>query len=351
LSRCRLAVLFGGVSPEHEVSCLSAGSVIDNLDPDKYEIIKIGIAKAGHLFLFEGSTDAVRDGNWEAGAKTRLYLAADRDMPLFSIGEGGAIALPVDCFFPVLHGANGEDGTIQGLFELTGIPYVGCGVAASANCMDKSITKVLARAAGVPQADYLVYHRVQTSFADMADESEERFGFPVFVKPTSTGSSVGISKAHDRAGLLAALEEAFRFGDRLLIEEFIEGRELETAVLGRRQIVVSDVGEILPSREFYTYESKYVDGTSGLVIPADIPEDSRQEVRRLAEMVYRALGCEGLARVDFFLRPGGRPVFNEINTLPGFTAISMYPKLMEQAGVPYPELLDRLVACALERGA
>ena len=257
----------------------------------------------------------------------------------------------LDCIFPVLHGKNGEDGTIQGLFDLSGIPYVGCGVLASAVGMDKSFTKLAAASIGVTQAKYLVFrrHDFDKEPDSFLRQAEEELGYPLFVKPANAGSSVGISKVKNRESLRDAVMLAFAHDRKIVLEEAVVGRELETAVLGNEEPVAAVVGEVLPAEEFYSYDAKYNNADSVLVIPAKLPEGVSDEIRRTAVRIFSALDGRGLSRVDFFLREkDGRVVFNEINTLPGFTDISMYSKLFDAAGVPYGELVDRLVACALE---
>ena len=271
---------------------------------------------------------------------------------LVLLRDGKTETIRLDCVFPVLHGAGGEDGTIQGLLELAGIPYVGCGVAASANSMDKSITKVLVDEAGVRQAKYYLALRYdfERGAEGVVRTAADQLGkFPVFVKPCSQGSSVGVAKANDMLELAAGLTEAFKLDDKVLVEEFIDGHEVECAVLGNRNPVASTVGEIAPTQEFYTFDAKYKDETSQLYIPAHITPQQIETVRQNALRVYAALGCRGLSRVDFFVtHEGGEVVFNELNSIPGFTSISMYPKLFDHEGLHYPALLDRLIALALE---
>ncbi|MDP4108749.1 MAG: D-alanine--D-alanine ligase family protein [Bacillota bacterium] len=352
MAKINLLVLFGGVSTEHEVSRVSAASVLSRLDPEKYNIIPVGITKAGQWFLYGGcDSDAVSEGRWETAEENLpAILSPSRGDGLLVFGKGKVAKIPVDCVFPVLHGLNGEDGTLQGLFEAAGVAYVGSGVGASSNCMDKSVTKILAGQYNILQADYILVHKSEFAKApdDAVTAAEEKFKYPVFVKPSSSGSSVGVSKAKDREGLKSALDEAFRYDKKVLIEEAVDGQEIEVAVLGNDEPIASVPGEIVPSREFYSYEAKYIDNSSGLIIPAGIPEEASDSARKEALTVYRALGCRGLARVDFFVRRADfAVVLNEINTIPGFTSISMYPKLFEASGIKYPELLDRLIALAM----
>ena len=352
-----LVVLFGGLSSEHDVSCLSAATVLRNADREKYDVLPVGITRDGEWFLYESDNyDAVADGSWmNTGDVVPAVLSPDRSVHGLLISRDGVVETRrVDCVFPALHGIGGEDGMMQGLLELAHIPYVGPGVAASANSMDKSITKmIINEAGGVRQAAFYLARRTEFH-ADpegitLAAEETLR-SYPVFVKPCSQGSSVGVSKATDRVSLRQALEEGFLYDSKVLVEEFIDGHEIEVSVIGNENPTATVAGEIAPSREFYTYEAKYIDGSSGLYIPAHISESAMQRVREDAVRVYRALDCKGMARVDFFCTyADDEIVFNEINTLPGFTSISMYPKLQEYSGRPLPQLIDKLVELAMAR--
>ncbi len=351
----KLGVVFGGVSSEHSISCLSAASVIRNLDKNKYDIIAIGITKEGRWYCYPAfDADKINDGSWEeSGSLIEAVISPDRGTHgLMLLKDGKAEKVRLDCVFPVLHGIGGEDGTVQGLFELAGIPYVGCGVTASADAMDKSVTKVIAGSAGIRQARYFLAerHEFERAPEKTARKAGERLAsFPVFVKPCSQGSSVGVAKAANPEQLLEGLKEAFRYDSKVLVEEFIDGHEIECAVMGNGNPVASTVGEIAPSQEFYTFDAKYHDESSKLYIPAHITEAQLETVRNTAVKVYSALGCRGLSRVDFFCTYDyGEIVFNEINTLPGFTSISMYPKLFDAVGIGYTELLDRLIEFAME---
>ena len=326
----KLAVIFGGISSEHDISCLSAASILRNLDKSKYEIHAVGITREGRWFYLPTcDADRIESGEWE------------------KMGDLVPAMLP-----PVLHGVGGEDGTMQGVLELAGIPYVGCGVAASANTMDKSLTKKVVEGTGVRQARY--YLALACDFAcnpeGVVRTAAEQLGsFPVFVKPCSQGSSVGVAKATNMTELAEGLTEAFKMDSKVLIEEFIDGHEVECAVLGNERPQASTVGEIAPTQEFYTFDAKYKDESSRLYIPAHITPEQLETVRQDALRVYTALGCRGLSRVDFFVtHDGGEVVFNELNAIPGFTSISMYPKLFDYEGIHYAELLDRLIALALE---
>ena len=351
----KLAVLFGGISSEHDISCLSAASILRNLDKTQYEIYPVGITQEGQWFYCpDVSADSVENGAWERLTdKVPAVLSPDRGVHgLVLLRDGKTETIRLDCVFPVLHGAGGEDGTIQGLLELAGIPYVGCGVAASANSMDKSITKVLVDEAGVRQAKYYLALRYdfERGAEGVVRTAADQLGkFPVFVKPCSQGSSVGVAKANDMLELAAGLTEAFKLDDKVLVEEFIDGHEVECAVLGNRNPIASTVGEIAATQAFYTFDAKYKDESSKLYIPAHITPQQIETVRQNALRVYAALGCRGLSRVDFFVtHEGGEVVFNELNSIPGFTSISMYPKLFDHEGLHYPALLDRLIALALE---
>ena len=351
----KLAVIFGGVSSEHDISCLSAASILRNLDREKYEVYPVGITQDGRWYYCPDCTaDTVENGEWERlNGKIPALFPPDRSVHgLVLLRDGKTETVRLDCVFPVLHGVGGEDGTMQGLLELAGIPYVGCGVAASANSMDKSITKVLVDAAGVRQAKYYLALRYdfERNAEGVVRTAADRLGsFPVFVKPCSQGSSVGVAKANDMLELAAGLTEAFKLDDKVLVEEFIDGHEVECAVLGNHSPIASTVGEIAPAQEFYTFDAKYKDEASQLYIPAHITPQQIETVRQNALRVYAALGCRGLSRVDFFVtHADGEVVFNELNSIPGFTSISMYPKLFAHEGIDYPTLLDRLIGLALE---
>jgi D-alanine-D-alanine ligase len=354
VAKLRVAVVFGGRSGEHEVSLISARSVMGALDQERYEVIPVGIARDGR-WLIEGDPmarlEALLAGRPDPGP-TQQGMPAGRRMLIPGVGPEGFPE--VDVVFPVLHGPYGEDGTIQGLLEMAGIPYVGAGVLASAVCMDKVATKMLLAANGLPVVDFVEVRRVQLQrdAERVVASLEERFGYPCFVKPANLGSSVGVTKAHDREELRHALALAAEYDRRLLVEQAVDAREIEVSVLGNEEPEASVCGEIVPSREFYSYEAKYLDDRSQLLIPAPLPEALAEEIRRLATRAYRVVDCAGMARVDFLLdRHTLRPYVSELNTIPGFTAISMYPKLWEASGLPYPRLLDRLIELALERFA
>lgn len=347
----KLLVLFGGLSSEHEVSCVSASSIVQNADKQKYELITVGITKDGRWLMCQPDPEQIAAGTWQQDAVPAM-LSPDRSVHgLVVLGQQPQI-IRVDCCFPVLHGFGGEDGTIQGLLTLAGIPFVGPAVAASAGCMDKSLTKIIVGQAGIRQAAYALVLRpdfTHDKAAAVRQVTEILKTFPVFIKPCSSGSSVGVSKAADEAALLEGLEEAFQWDEKVLVEEFIAGHEIEVAVLGNHATRASIAGEIVPAQEFYTYDAKYNDAASALYIPARIPEESMETVRQNALRVFAAMGCKGLSRVDFFCTyDTNEIIFNEINTIPGFTSISMYPKLFAYEGISYPELIDALVALAGE---
>ena len=353
--RLRLLLLFGGQSAEHDVSRVSAVAVARALDPNRYDVVPVAITREGRWHLADRARAALETGEFPSafdvdGPPVRL---ADRRPGLGSsvvrLESGGNPLGAVDVAFPLLHGPYGEDGTVQGLLELAGLPYVGSGVVGSAVGMDKVMMKRAFTACGLATPRYIPLRDDGVTKAEL-DRSEEALGYPCFVKPANLGSSVGVSKATDRAGLEEAVEVALRFDEWILVEEGIAGREIEVAVLGDRPAEASLPGEIVPGADFYTYEDKYLDDSAELRAPADLDPDRVTEIRRLAVAAFEACRCEAMARVDFFLEDPGRGfLVNEVNTIPGFTPISMYPRLWEVTGVPYPELLDRLVALALER--
>ena len=361
-SKLRVALFFGGVSSEHEVSCVSASAWLRALaqEPcaDKYEVFPVGITKTGRWLACHPTPEAMADGSWEQGADcTPCVLSPDRkDHGIWLLKDGKAELVHIDICAPVMHGKNGEDGTIQGLFEMAKIPYVGCGVLASAVCMDKAVANALMDAAGVPHCKWSCATRAEldASLDTVLDGLEKRLCYPIFVKPANAGSSVGISKAVDRAGLVKAVEIALREDDKVVFEEFIDAQEVECAAIGNPDdpstVSTTHPGEILAGAEFYTYDDKYKNGVSQTVIPAHLSEEKLDEVRDAARKAYLALGCAGLSRCDFFVERGtGRVLCNELNTMPGFTSISMYPKLMEHRGLSYAALVDALLQLALNR--
>jgi D-alanine-D-alanine ligase len=357
--KTRVAVIFGGRSGEHVVSLMSARSVLDALDKEKYETIQIGITLDGNwltgvnaLEAFEKNDVAYLDRVIPSSEPSRHSLYVTRSTKL---GDKLETLVGVDVFFPVLHGTFGEDGTMQGLFELADVAYVGAGVAGSAVGMDKGIFKDVMRANGIPIVDSTLVLRseIEKDMNAVIEKVEALGAYPFFVKPANLGSSVGISKCNSRSDLSEGLIEAARYDRRVIVEKGAgNAREIEVSVLGNEDPQTSVCGEVLPSREFYSYESKYVDGTSGLIIPAQIPAETSEQIRAYAAQAYKAIDCAGMARVDFFVDKETHKIYlNELNTLPGFTSISMYPKLWQASGLTYPQLIDRLIELALERKA
>ncbi len=346
----RVAVIMGGRSSEHEVSLVSAANVARCIDEDAYEIILIGITKEGEWKLID-SLDSVEDGSWTKG-ETRAILSPETGKgELLLIRDGEMTSCKIDVAFPVLHGMNGEDGTIQGLFDLARIPYVGCGLLASACSMDKFYTKIIVDHIGIRQAPFVgVRRRDLKDMDEVVRKVEEAFSYPVFVKPSKAGSSQGVSKASSRQELVDALNLAAQHDNKILVEEMIVGRELECAVLGGAEPEASGIGEILPADEFYSYDAKYNNADSMTLVGPDLPEGKAEEIRQAACAIFSALDGYGLSRVDFFLREKDQAViFNEINTMPGFTAISMYPMLWEAEGIDKKELIQRLLDMAMDR--
>ena len=353
MKKLSVCVLFGGMSPEHEVSLRSAESVLNNIDHKKYNVFPVGITKDGDWILFGGKDySMLPTGQWQEHPKNRrAAISPVRGQGLLSFEGDCVVREWIDVVFPVLHGENGEDGAMQGLLKLAGIPYVGPHVAASAVAMDKTLTKLVVDHAGVPQAAWHLVRRgdLGSNVDRILDTLEKKFQYPMFVKPAGTGSSVGVSKAVSRDALAAALTNAAKYDDKILVEEFIHGREIEVAVMGNGNPVASVCGEIDSGADFYDYDAKYVTDTSTAYIPARIPADVQETVREYAVKVYSAIGCQGLSRVDFFVTyEDNRVVFNEINTLPGFTSISMYPKLFASSGIQYSQLIDLLLQLAQE---
>ena len=352
--RLRVGVIFGGRSVEHEVSLVSARSILQHLDPARYEVIPIGITRQGK-WVTSSDASPLLEGGLESGRIDPCMLPGDPSTGgLVRLGNGftsGTVSA-LDVVFPVVHGGHGEDGTLQGLLELADIPYVGAGVMASAVGMDKDMMKRIFREAGLPvvACRTLVRSEWEKRRPELMKELPGDLGYPCFVKPANTGSSVGITKAHDSRELELGLEQAFRYDRRAVVEAAVDAREIECSVLGNDEPVASVPGEIIPCNEFYDYEAKYLAEGSRLIIPAEIPPEVSEKVRRIAVAAFRAVDGAGMARVDFFLERSTHALYlNELNTIPGFTPISMYPKLWEATGVSYRELLDRLIVLALER--
>ncbi|MDI6768431.1 MAG: D-alanine--D-alanine ligase family protein [Anaerolineales bacterium] len=356
--KLKIAVLFGGRSGEHEVSLLSAKSVLEVLDPAKYEIFQVGITHEGRWLTGPDARAKLENGNTES--LTPCIILPDPSRPgLYAIRntQHGTILEHItllDAVFPVLHGTFGEDGTLQGLLEMADLAYVGAGVTGSSVGMDKGVFKDVMRANDIPVVEAIILLRseIEKDIQSAIREAEAVAAYPLFVKPANLGSSVGITKCNNRADLAEGLLEAAAYDRRVLVERGVNGREIEVSVLGNEDPQASVAGEVQPSREFYSYESKYMDGTSALLIPASLPAETAEKIRSLAVKAYKAIDCAGMARVDFFLeKETGEIYLNEINTLPGFTNISMYPKLWEASGLPYTRLVDRLIELALERKA
>lgn len=354
MSKKNVAVIFGGKSSEHEVSRVSVTMILNNIDREKYNVYMIGITKQGKWYLYEGDVSLIANGDWETSGKTtQAFIVPDAAVHgMMIMRESGAETVRLDVAYPVMHGKNGEDGTMQGLFELAQIPYVGCGVASSAVCMDKALTNTVLEYGGIPQAKYLwFYHRYFERHIDRCiDQIEDKLGYPCFVKPANAGSSVGISKCSRRREVMDAVRLAAQHDDKIVVEEGIDGREVEIAVMGNDDPITSVVGEILPAADWYDYDAKYNDEASRVVIPANISPETAELIKKRATQAYKILGCSGLTRVDFLIRKSdGEPMLNEPNTLPGFTEISMYPKLFEASGIGKTELIDRIIGFAIER--
>lgn len=378
MSRIRVGVLFGGRSSEHEVSLMSARSVLAALDPARYDVVPIGISKEGRWLVVADAVDRLIERASATGAlegevagtssvalladpsrRGRLVVGPEGDMTgsapvVGSHSLAAALAEPLDVVFPLIHGHTGEDGSIQGLLDLAGVAYVGAGVLGSAVGMDKAVAKKVWRAEGLPVAPYLEVRASEWRGEPgrWKGEVASRLGFPCFVKPANSGSSIGTHKVHDVSELEPAVADAARYDAKILVEQAIDARELEVGVIGNEEPASSVVGEVIPGHEFYDYDDKYFDGLARLVIPAEIPAAAAATTRDLAARAYRALDVSGMARVDFFLEKGsGKVWINEVNTIPGFTEASMFARLWEASGVPFPVLCDRLIELALERHA
>ena len=352
--KTKLGILFGGASSEHEVSLVSAYGVLKNAERELFDVTPIGITKDGKWRLYTGDVENIKNGTWKDDFANLYDIAIDPapGSANFIVMKDGKIKerIALDVVFPVLHGANGEDGTVQGLLEVAGIPFVGCDHTSSGVCMDKAFTKrIIAEAKAADQARAVILTRysydAETAAADVAS-----LGYPVFVKPSRAGSSVGVTKVKRAEDLAAAIEKAFREDSKVLVEEFIDGREIEVAVMETEGVAVASVpGEIDPGYEFYDYDTKYNTDTASYYIPARLDKKTEDEVRRRAVKIFEALDCRTLSRVDFFVKGDGSVVFNEINTIPGFTPISMYPKLFMQSGMTYGEVITALVRSALKK--
>lgn len=348
-------MLFGGKSAEHEISLQSAKSIVEAIDKSKYEVVLIGIDKDGRWYLNDAAQLLLNTGaqlpslRALGGTKRRVGLIPSKNTAQLVRLDDYRDEKALDVVFPVLHGPFGEDGTVQGLLKLANVPFVGAGILGSAVGMDKDAMKRLLRDAGIPIAKFLVFHRPQIGEIKFADITKT-IGAPFFVKPANLGSSVGIHKVKDRKQFISAIKDAFRYDSKILVEEYIQGREIECSVLGNLEPIASVPGEIIPRHEFYSYEAKYLDEKGAMLkIPALLPGPIVEKIQDLAVETFKVLCCEGMARVDFFLRNDREVIVNEINTIPGFTKISMYPKLWEASGISYTQLIDRLIHLALER--
>ncbi|MHB9144133.1 MAG: D-alanine--D-alanine ligase [Symbiobacteriia bacterium] len=359
LPKIRVGIIFGGRSGEHEVSLMSARNVMEAIDPERFEVVPVGITREGRWLLTGDPWLALQGGVAAAGGLPVALLGASTGevgrqprLPAAAAGQAVNLSDRVDVIFPVLHGTYGEDGTIQGLLEMADLPYVGGGVLASALGMDKVMAKTVWEQNGLPVTPYLAVLRRdwERSEDSVISQVEAAFSYPVFVKPVNAGSSVGVGKAKNRQGLVQAMDDAVRYDRKILIEEFVDGREVECSVLGNDDPIASVPGEVVPGNEFYDYRAKYIDDNSDLIIPANLDAETTKKVQETAVAAFRALDCAGMARVDFFVtRQDSRVIINEINTIPGFTKISMYPKLWAASGLSYRDLISRLIDLALER--
>jgi len=355
--KLNLCCLFGGKSSEHEVSLVSAYSVLCNTDKTKYNIYPVAISKSGEWFYYTGDYEKIKDGS--------CFLDKENLFPAAIIPNGGYLhygnaesdrpfgngKVKLDVVFPVMHGTNCEDGKMQGYLDICGVPYVGPDCTSSAVCMDKAFTKQILRSYNIPMAKAIIVTKedIIKTFAKIKFAVTNGFGYPVFVKPANAGSSIGVTKVTNEEQLEAAINNALIYDRKVLIEEAIVGKEVEVSVIGNEEIAVSVCGEIVPGADFYDYNTKYVSDTARYFIPARISEETAQAIQKYAKTIYKALGCKGLSRVDFFVRENGSPVFNEINTLPGFTPISMYPKLFMYDNMSYSNIIDSLISLALEK--
>lgn len=352
MNKLNVALIFGGKSGEHEVSLLSSASIYKHIDKEKYNVLTIGITRDGKWMYYEGNEENIKNGDWVnlSNKNVEINLVPSGNKEVGILFEDGHLE-KIDVLFPVLHGPYGEDGTIQGLFEISQIPYVGCGVLASSVGMDKLICKKVFTEIGLPQVNYTDTNRwsFNNDKEGQLDKIESKLEYPIFVKPANLGSSVGISKANNREELLSGINEALEYDSRIVLEQGINAREIEVAVLGNDDVKASIAGEIKPAKDFYDYEDKYINGTSTYDIPASISEEDMENIRKMAIKAFKGIDGKGLSRVDFFIDKNSGEIFiNEINTLPGFTNISMYPKMWEATGLEYDKLIDELVKLALD---
>lgn len=351
MNKLNFFCIFGGQSSEHEVSLCSAYGVISNTNTEKYNLYTLGITKDGQWFLYTGDKENIKNGNWEKDLENKFNAFLTPNSTLCVVKADKVEYIKIDVLFPVVHGSYCEDGRLQGLLDMYGVKYVGPGCASSAVCMDKAFTKQILTSHSIPQANAVVITKddLTDDLSALPESIGRVMGYPVFVKPANAGSSVGVSKVASEEQLIPALEKALAEDSKALIEEFIDGREVEIAVMGNgRNILTSSTGEIDPGAEFYDYETKYKTDTASYHIPARITEEQKNNITEYAKTIYTVLSCKGLSRIDFFVCDDGRVIFNEINTLPGFTPISMFPKLFGHTGISYSELIDKLIGFALE---
>ena len=351
MAKTRVAVLFGGASSEHDISLKSATFVIENIPKDKYDVICIGITKKGRWLYYPGDISAIATGEWERNPDcASAVLSPDPLHKGFITMENGEASVKnIDVVFPVLHGRNGEDGTVQGLLDLAKIPYVGCGLLASACCMDKAVTHTILDYNGIRTAKWrMLLEYEMNDLEARCEQIASELGYPLFIKPANSGSSIGVHRAENKQELLDGIREAFSHDEKVIVEEQIVGRELEVAVFGYDAPFASFVGEISSCKEFYDFDAKYVLDGSQLSIPAELTLEKNREFQEVAVKAYKAMGCKGLSRVDFFLTEKDEIILNEINTMPGFTSISMYPKLMRHLGMKPAYLVDKLIEQALD---
>ncbi len=351
MNKKNVVVIFGGQSPEHEVSLNSASMIISNMNEEKYYIIPIGITKEGQWLIYDGPVEHIKTGEWEKYGTPAIISPDATQKSILKIIGDKIKKIPVDVIFPVLHGKWGEDGTIQGLFEMAQIPYVGDGVLSSCVSMDKVFTKMIAKSVNIEQAKYLWFYTYELEHCEnILNQIEKELQYPCFIKPANTGSSVGITKAHNRKELKKALYYAAKFDTKVIAEEFIDGREIECSVLGNENPIASGVGEIFSAAEFYDYDAKYNNAESKTVVPAELEKEITDKIREIAIKIFKAVEGTGLARVDFLIQKNtNRIIFNELNTMPGFTSISMYPMLWEAEGKSKELLIDELITLAFSK--
>lgn len=346
MNKKTIGVLFGGCSTEYEVSLSSASAVIEHLDRAKYEVVMIGITRDGRWFRYNGDVNDIREDRWSkhASCLPAILSPSKETRGLIELVQTEFRITPLDIVFPVLHGKSGEDGTMQGLIELSGLPFVGCGTLSSAICMDKAVAKTLVQAAGIEAPSSITILAGDSIAAAVI--TADKLGFPLYVKPSKSGSSIGITKAYTKQDLVIGIEEAFAHDDKVIIEQHIDGFEVGCAILGHAQPMIGEIDEIVLTGEFFDHDEKYTLGTAAIHLPARIDKDMANKVKGVALRIYKVLGCSGFARVDLFHTSDGRLLFNEVNTIPGFTAHSRYPNMMKHSGIAFPELLDRLIESA-----